>query len=113
MKMFDLIKGAFMLFVGGFVIITAMYVVSFVLLKLYAFFTNPKEYKRNKGYKDDIPSLGQFIAGSVDGAIRDSANTDRNDRLSADERSKLNDALRTAEMYKYSNTHRYFGKDKK
>ena len=32
--MFDLIKGAFMLFVGGFVIITAMYVVTFVLLKL-------------------------------------------------------------------------------
>ena len=89
------------------------YYIGTTLPKFLMFIFNPIGYIKNerKALNDMTPGFFEFTESS---AIRAVDELDINeDKLTIEERHKLEDALRAAEMYKYSNTHRYFGKDKK
>jgi len=83
------------------------------LPKILMFIFDPVNYIKSerKALNDMTPSFFEFTKNSAIGAV-DELDTNK-DRLTIEEKHRLEDALRTAEMYKYSNTHRYFGKDKK
>ena len=99
--------------VSGLYLFYLFYYFGTTLPKLLIFIFNPVGYIKNerKALNGMTPNFADFTKNSAMGSVSE-LDTSK-DRLSIEEKHRLEDALRTAEMYKYSNTHRYFGKDKK
>ena len=75
------------------------------MVKFFIFLSDPKGYKdiRNT-LEESTPDAGQFMLYTAKGLNE----VDHSEyKLSQKEKARLNDALRTAELYKYSPEHRY------
>lgn len=82
-----------------------IYYIGLGMVKFFIFLSDPKGYKDIRDSLDEsTPSTQQFMSYSMKGIEE----VDHNEyKLSQKEKARLNDALRTAELYKYSPEHRY------
>ncbi len=96
-------------FIGVCGIYLFFYYIGLGIVKFFIFLSDPKGYKDIRDtLEESTPSAGQFMLYTAQGLNE----VDHSKyKLSQKEKARLNDALRTAELYKYSPEHRYLDQD--
>ena len=85
------------------------YYIGLGMVKFFIFLSDPNGYKDIRDtLEESTPDAGQFMLYTAQGLNE----VDHSEyKLSQKEKARLNDALRTAELYKYSPEHRYLDQD--
>lgn len=94
---------------SGFFLFYEFYYIGITLPKFLMFIFDPVGYMKERKQLDEMtPGFTDFTLKSATGLIDGLG--DQSDRLTIQERHRLEDALRTIDLYQYSDEHKYLNK---